>query len=273
LALEVEQASRGATDPALRREAADDAAARAQQGALARFAALLRGGDAERGRRVFEEHAGAACLRCHTLDGRGGKSGPDLSVIGTHSRSELLGSLVDPGAQIAPGYETTSMPPMGELLTPRELRDLVEYLATRRDVAPDAYLGGLAAEQVVSRRDCLAVDRTCRGGRLRVAGHEFAHGVGAIAPSRLVYAVPPGSRAFVGLAALDDVSHSGQVEFSVLVDGREVWRSGAVRPGRSMRIYLELPPDAARLELRARDTGYGAIHSDVSWLEAGFLRR
>ena len=140
--------------------------------------ALLRGGDPRRGQQVAAEHPAAECTRCHSIYGRGADVGPNLSKIGaTLTREQLLQSLLEPNARIAPGFGTVSiklkngqqvdgtlreetdthvvvlagtppveqrvakaeiaartdpvsaMPPMGLLLKPREVRDLVEFLS------------------------------------------------------------------------------------------------------------------------------------------------
>lgn len=73
----------------------------------AKYRVVLRGGDAIRGRRLFEEQADWGCARCHKLDGLGGDVGPDLTGIGSRQvREKLLESIVAPNAQIAVGYET-----------------------------------------------------------------------------------------------------------------------------------------------------------------------
>jgi HEAT repeat protein/glucose/arabinose dehydrogenase/mono/diheme cytochrome c family protein len=270
LMLDVIETAARASDPALR----DAARARLDRvrlaDSLAGWAALLHGGDAARGRRLFDDPR-AACVRCHALDGRGGTTGPDLSVIGSHVRTELARSLVTPAAQLAPGYPSTTMPPMGETLSAGELRDVVEFLAGRIDVAPDVPLGGLVAETAESAFGCVTVDRACPGGGLRVAGRDVARGVGVVSPARLVYAIPAGSARFVGRAGLDDGGRGGQVEFVVRVDGRVAWRSGPVRAGRMVRLSVPLPPAASRLELRVDDGGT-AGGSAADWLDAGFTR-
>jgi quinoprotein glucose dehydrogenase len=136
------------------------------------------GGDISLGRKVFYEHGAAQCQRCHTMHGVGGKVGPELGAIGkNHDAAYLLRSLVDPGAEIAPGYglgtiklkngkeisgnflpddadgnavisfgeitkvikkseiaskskPLSAMPPMTALMSKKEARDLVAYLAS-----------------------------------------------------------------------------------------------------------------------------------------------
>jgi len=142
------------------------------------YLAALEGGDPRRGAQIFYRNNAAQCARCHAIGGRGGEVGPPLTQIANIlSREEILLSLVEPSARIAPGYgmlsltlegnqstsgilteETSnyvvvktsdaepvripkskivqrtnvpsSMPAMGELLSQRELRDLVAFLSS-----------------------------------------------------------------------------------------------------------------------------------------------
>jgi cytochrome c2 len=56
-----------------------------------RRAVLAERGDAGRGRRLLEDTNRAACLTCHSLEGRGGKLGPDLVGVGArYDRAGLL---------------------------------------------------------------------------------------------------------------------------------------------------------------------------------------
>ena len=139
----------------------------------------LEGGNASRGKQVFEGHIAAQCIRCHDAGGPETQVGPVLKGIGkTNSREYLLEALINPSAKLAEGYALTmiqlkdgtshsgriaseseetltfinvageklelatpdinqrtviqasTMPPMIGILTPFELRDLVEFLAT-----------------------------------------------------------------------------------------------------------------------------------------------
>jgi quinoprotein glucose dehydrogenase len=159
----------------LARVPADDAA---------RWRLCLEGGDPERGRRIFREHAAAQCVRCHKCEIGESEVGPELTRIGAaKDRAYLLESILHPDRQIAEGFETvvltlvdgsvvagtlagedadsvkvkspgadgaahiariaraqirerqrapSAMPPVAEFLSRLEVRDLVEYLATRK---------------------------------------------------------------------------------------------------------------------------------------------
>lgn len=67
---------------------------------------LLYGGDVALGKKLVFEHPAASCQRCHIIEGKGSSDvGPDLSTVGARlNRVELLRSLIDPGAAVAPGF-------------------------------------------------------------------------------------------------------------------------------------------------------------------------
>jgi putative heme-binding domain-containing protein len=66
---------------------------------------LATGGDPAAGERLFFT-AGVACAQCHRVKNRGGRIGPDLSVIArTATRAQLIHSLVEPADDIAPQFQ------------------------------------------------------------------------------------------------------------------------------------------------------------------------
>jgi putative heme-binding domain-containing protein len=72
---------------------------------LARFEALLSGGDPARGRDVFFGRR-AGCGACHAVGQEGGTVGPDLTRIGAvRAGRDLLESILVPSATFAQGYE------------------------------------------------------------------------------------------------------------------------------------------------------------------------
>jgi putative heme-binding domain-containing protein len=65
-------------------------------------------GDPLRGRAVFFDPKGVACIRCHRVRGEGGDLGPDLTGVGTkYDRAFLAESILYPSKQIAEGYQQT----------------------------------------------------------------------------------------------------------------------------------------------------------------------
>ena len=52
----------------------------------------------------------AGCIKCHTLNGEGGKIGPDLTGIGRRfSRIHLIESILEPSRTVAPSYATHAL--------------------------------------------------------------------------------------------------------------------------------------------------------------------
>jgi putative membrane-bound dehydrogenase-like protein len=58
--------------------------------------AILKGGDASRGKEVFKKE----CAKCHTHSGDGGKVGPDLTGMAAHPKSELIVHILDPSRSV-----------------------------------------------------------------------------------------------------------------------------------------------------------------------------
>lgn len=76
-----------------------------QQARLAELQPAMAGGDAARGRTVFFGQR-AGCAACHTVQGQGGRVGPDLSTIGAiRTPRDLLEAIVLPSASFVRGYE------------------------------------------------------------------------------------------------------------------------------------------------------------------------
>jgi putative membrane-bound dehydrogenase-like protein len=61
--------------------------------------------DPEAGRRLFFHANGPGCYKCHTVNGRGGRVGPDLSrIVESMNRVQLIQSILDPSSEIAPQF-------------------------------------------------------------------------------------------------------------------------------------------------------------------------
>lgn len=108
--LELVEAARAIGSETLLAGLAEYQQARVVGDALATHRVALFGGDPARGEEIFRYHPTAECLRCHAVDGVGGSVGPDLSAIGRRQdRRYLLRALLEPNADIAPGFGTIAV--------------------------------------------------------------------------------------------------------------------------------------------------------------------
>lgn len=70
--------------------------------------AMLREGDAKRGKEFFQAEQKTACSRCHSVDGTASKAGPDLFAVGDKfPRRDLINAVLEPSSAIAVGYGAT----------------------------------------------------------------------------------------------------------------------------------------------------------------------
>jgi mono/diheme cytochrome c family protein len=72
---------------------------------------------------------GRYCANCHSIDGQGATSAPDLSRIGAERDADYLRKWITDPLSID---EFASMPPFGEVLTREQMDALVAHLAARK---------------------------------------------------------------------------------------------------------------------------------------------
>ncbi len=71
--------------------------------------ALKNPGDVARGKAIFHDMGGVACIRCHRMNGDGGEIGPDLSdVAKKYGKPMLIDAILNPSKQILDGYQVTT---------------------------------------------------------------------------------------------------------------------------------------------------------------------
>ena len=73
--------------------------------AFRRFA-QSRKGQPERGRALFSDLKGLACIKCHSVGGQGGAVGPELTSVGAkYPKDEIITAVLYPSSKISSGYE------------------------------------------------------------------------------------------------------------------------------------------------------------------------
>ena len=82
-------------------------------------------------------HGPLGCAECHAFDDAAGVIGPDLTgVIGRKGREGVKNAILNPNADLAPGYAANVMPEtFGYALTENQMRSLLDYLEHPQDAA------------------------------------------------------------------------------------------------------------------------------------------
>jgi quinoprotein glucose dehydrogenase len=124
---QLDQWKAGKLDAALRLDVADAVRAQGDKGVVGNLTALektmakadprglavlaLDGGDPQEGELIFKTSATASCQQCHVVAaGAPSTVGPNLHGVGTRlDRSHLLTALVNPSAEIAPGFGVVNL--------------------------------------------------------------------------------------------------------------------------------------------------------------------
>jgi hypothetical protein len=123
-------------------------------------------------------------------------------------------------------------------------------------------------------RPPLQRDRSRDGGPLRVAGEEFAHGLGTTSQTEVVYALEPNDlwfRSIVGLA--EQGQGRGSVLCQVLLDGEVAWQSPELwRDNPAVRVPPLDLTGRRELRLRIEYAQRGDVADDVDWGSAVLVR-
>jgi alpha-galactosidase len=124
-----------------------------------------------------------------------------------------------------------------------------------------------------------AIDRSAQSTRegnrtsnapLRVAGRDFAHGIGTQVDTRLGFTVNGATR-FTAQAGVDDATAEGaSVRFDVLADGQSVWRRDLKRGDAPVAVEVDLRGKKA-VVLVTQDIGNADTQAFADWPDAKFV--
>jgi len=112
------------------------------------------------------------------------------------------------------------------------------------------------------------IDTPIKIGRL-----SFKRGLGTHANSEITLGLPAGSKAFQASIGIDNnhdtQGRNGSVQFVVIVEGKELFRSATLRGGNApVQINVALPPHTSELTLKVDGTPDGVSCDQADWADA-----
>jgi alpha-galactosidase len=136
-------------------------------------------------------------------------------------------------------------------------------------LAGSVQLSSLDLQQMTAGWSAPKANSGINGTPLRIAGKPYAYGVGTHAASNFRVNLAGQAQRFLAQVGVDDSAGTqGSVEFIVIGDGKELWRSGIMKGGQPAKpVEVELA-GVRVLSLRAVDGGDGASHDHADWAGA-----
>ena len=135
--------------------------------------------------------------------------------------------------------------------------------------AEKVWLSSLDTEKTMQGWGQPQKDKSVDGNPIRIAGQTFERGLGTHADSLLYIKLAGGSQRFTALVGVDDeAGRSGSVEFRVLADNNEVYKSGLVRGGDKARPVDLNVTGVDTLALIVNSGIDGANNDHADWADA-----
>ena len=231
--------------------------------------ALTHEGSVTRGASLFADEQKLACAKCHSLDGRAGKAGPDLYAAGDKfGRRDLVDAILMPSAAISPGYGTVIVTTksgeefQGILKQANDAgvqlmgadgkrvsiatRDIKEQRGSAISLMPDGLQSGLSQPEFADLIEYLA---TLKQPENTLASH---HGMPDVIPQlattiavRPFFSQPlklPRAKAQTGLTAFHQIPGFTNA-FLVLHQKGMIWRMAKSINGDQKSVFLDLTGD------------------------------
>jgi alpha-galactosidase len=123
--------------------------------------------------------------------------------------------------------------------------------------------------QAENERARPVLDKNAKNGALRVAGRDYAGGLGTQVETRLAFDIN-GAQRFRGLAGVDDATvATAPVAFEILADGESLWRHELKKGDAPLAFDLSLA-GKKQLVLVTADIGNNDSEAFADWLDAKF---
>ncbi len=114
-------------------------------------------------------------------------------------------------------------------------------------------------------------DKSVDGNPLRIAGRTFDRGLGTHADSALYVKLAGGSTRFTAMVGVDDeAGQLGTVEFRILADGKEVFKTGTMKAGQPAREVDVDVTGVNTLILLVNGGSDGINYDHADWADAAF---
>ena len=115
------------------------------------------------------------------------------------------------------------------------------------------------------------INKSVLGTPLEVNGVQYKKGIGTHSISRILLNLNEKAISFSGLAGADDRNDfSGNLEFCILADQKQVWTSGIIKKGIPAKPFNIKLKGVKKLALLVKEGGDGIMYDHADWLEAKF---
>jgi len=118
------------------------------------------------------------------------------------------------------------------------------------------------------------MNRSVSGTALAAGGKKFRTGIGTHAASDIEYDLYGMFDSFSGGVGVDEASEGekGSVEFLVLADGRQLWRSGVLKKADGVKTFALPVSSVRKVVLRVTDGGDGIDYDHADWVDVKLER-
>jgi hypothetical protein len=144
----------------------------------------------------------------------------------------------------------------------------------RTHVPAELWLSEIEPATAIAGYRSVEYDRAVSGRPLLLGGNTYEHGIGTHAISDIVYELHGLFDTFTAMVGIDENAGRdfGTVEFVVLGDGKELWRTGIMRKGDTPQVCNVSVKGVRSLHLTVTDAGDSNHYDHADWVNAKVSR-
>ena len=148
-------------------------------------------------------------------------------------------------------------------------------LVSPKSLLPDnLWLSEIEPVRATAGYGSLQNDKAVSGKLLKLGGLTYDRGLGTHAASEIAYDLHRQYGRFKALVGVDENAGKplGSIEFTVLADGKELWKSGIMKQGETPKSVDVSIQGVRMLLLRVNDAGDGIDYDHADWVNAQISR-